>query len=114
MDDREKLLALLRRCRDVLEMIPSPLSDCYTNGLQPDLYDVLGPIEAAPITFDVGAQYDDDRDDDSGPRCGQCGVDLSIDPCTCGPAGPYLDGVWTGDNNRRAGDTYADDFANRT
>ena len=34
---RPELLHLLRRAREVLEMIPPPLSDCYTNGLQPDI-----------------------------------------------------------------------------
>jgi hypothetical protein len=39
---RVKLLEdLLRRADDVLKSVPPPLSDLYTNGLEPDIRDAL-------------------------------------------------------------------------
>jgi hypothetical protein len=46
-------------------------------------------------------RYRDDRDDDDdAQRCEACGVNLDDASCLCGPAGPRVDGVWTGMNSR--------------
>lgn len=54
----------------------------------------------------VQDEPDDLRDEEydpveDGPRCDVCGVNLEFNPCICGPAGPKLGGVWTGENGKR-------------
>lgn len=47
----------------------------------------------------VLGQGDDVEEED--PHCENCGRNLEVDPCVCGPAGPRLGGVWTGQNGRQ-------------
>lgn len=70
-----------------------------------------GPWRPSVVT---GQDYPDEGDyadiDRDGPRCEGCGVDLDNDACLCGPAGPRLNGVWTGENGREPCDMeYSDE-----
>lgn len=38
MSDYLRVINLLVRADEILRMIPPPLSDCYTNGLQADIH----------------------------------------------------------------------------
>ena len=60
----------------------------------------MHPSEYDPVAFPP----EDDGPDDEWEvetRCDYCGMNLDVDPCICGPAGPKLDGVWTGENGKR-------------
>lgn len=50
--------------------------------------------------------YDEDDYDpvEDAQRCEQCGMNLETHPCICGPAGPRVNGVWTGDNGKQERD----------
>lgn len=43
-----------------------------------------------------------DPEDDGAVYCESCGANLDVDPCTCGPAGPRVEGVWTAENFRNS------------
>jgi hypothetical protein len=52
------------------------------------------------MSNDYFEEPNDDHDDDwtEGPRCESCDRDMDVEPCICGPAGPRINGVWTGEN----------------
>ena len=62
-----------------------------------DEQDERADLEEAYRAEDQQDDFDELLD---GQRCECCGVNLEINPCICGPAGPRVGGVWTGGNAR--------------